>query len=77
MPSSRQTEQVTEQDARLLEVLGDDELSSVELMEKLGLRHRPTFLYSYLHPAIEAGLAELTIPDKPNSRRQKYRRTSR
>ena len=71
------TEQVTEQVERLLLVLGEEELSTAELMEKLGLRHRPTFLYTYLHPAINAGLVELTIPDKPNSRLQKYRKASR
>lgn len=51
--SSGTTEQVTEQVARLLEELGDDNLTGVELMEKLGLKHRPTFLYTYLHPAIK------------------------
>ncbi len=25
-------------------------LSAQEIMAKLGLKHRPTFLYSYLHP---------------------------
>ncbi len=71
------TEQVTEQVERLLLALGEEELSAVELMRKLELRHRPTFLYTYLHPAIDAGLVELTIPDKPNSRLQKYRKVSR
>lgn len=80
VPISGDTEQVnervTEQVKKLLVALGDDELSASELMKKLGLKHRPTFLYNYVHPAIEAGLVELTIPDKPNSRLQKYRRVS-
>ena len=70
MLSSGETEQVTEQVERLVEAIGNDELTGAELMDKLGLKHRPTFLYAYLHPAIEAGLVELTIPDKPNSRLQ-------
>ncbi len=72
--ASGDTEQVTEQVGRLLLALGDEELSAAELMQRLELKHRPTFMYSYLHPAIEAGLVEPTIPDKPNSRLQKYRK---
>ena len=71
-------DQVTDQDktptARLLSVLGDDTLSATEIMERLGLSHRPTFRKNYLNPALEQGLIERTIPDKPNSRNQKYRR---
>jgi hypothetical protein len=52
-----------------------DDFSSNQLMEILQLRHRPTFLYTYIQPAIELGLIEQTIPDKPNSSLQKYRLT--
>lgn len=76
-PASSDTEQVTEQVGRLLLALDNEELSAAELMQRLGLKHRPTFLYSYIHPAIKAGLVELTIPDKPNSRLQKYRKSHR
>ena len=44
-------------------------------MEKLGLSHHPNFRKNYLQPALDAGLIERTIPEKPNSRLQKYRRT--
>ena len=45
-------------------------------MEKLGLSHRPTFRKNYLLPAMKQGLVEMTIPDKPNSRNQKYRKNN-
>lgn len=64
----------TEQVERLLEVIGDKEYSTKVLMELLGLKHRPTFRDSYLLPALELGYIEMTIPDKPNSSKQKYKK---
>jgi hypothetical protein len=40
------------------------------------LKRRANFEERYLKPAIEAGFIELTIPDKPQSRLQKYRLTA-
>ena len=62
---------------RLLIVLSNGEQTSVLLQEELGLKHRPTFQENYIRPALEAGLIEYTIPDKPNSRLQKYRLTDK
>ncbi|MDD6449428.1 MAG: Fic family protein [Lachnospiraceae bacterium] len=59
---------------KLLDALGDEELSAVEIMDRLGLSHRPTFRTNYLNPALDQGLIEMTIPDKPSSRNQKYRK---
>ncbi|MCD8362579.1 MAG: Fic family protein [Lachnospiraceae bacterium] len=59
---------------KLLSALGDEELSATELMNRLGLSHRPTFRKNYLNPSMEQGLVTMTMPDKPNSRNQKYRR---
>ena len=44
-----------------------------EIMAELGLRHWKTFQANYLMPLLDAGIIERTIPDKPNSRLQKYR----
>lgn len=68
-------EQVTEQVRRLLAALGDDTCSTATLMQRLGLRHRPTFLYDYLRPALDAGAVAMTDPDHPRSPRQRYRLT--
>lgn len=67
-------EQVTEQVEKLLEIIGDKEYSTKELMELLELKHRPTFRDNYLLPALELGYIEMTIPDKPRSSKQRYRK---
>lgn len=76
--TDQDSDQVTDQDKspaeRLLSALGDNILSAAEIMERLGLSHRPTFRKNYLNPALEQNLIKRTIPDKPNSRNQKYKK---
>jgi Fic family protein len=67
-------EQISDRVKNMLELLGKDELSAAEIMGRIGLKNRPSFRGHYLLPALAAGLMEMTIPDKPNSSRQKYRR---
>lgn len=43
----------------------------------LGLKDDEHFRKSYLLPALEAELIEMTIPGKPRSSRQKYRLTDK
>jgi hypothetical protein len=50
-------------------------MSRDELMVKLSLKDREHFRKEYLLPALESGLIEMTIPDKPRSSKQKYRMT--
>ncbi len=59
---------------RPLSALVDDTLAALEIMRRLGMSHRPTFRDNYLNPALREGLIERTIPDKPSSRSQKYRK---
>lgn len=68
------TAQVTAQ-VRTLVVKLDGELTRGELQEALGFTHREHFRKAYLVPALEAGVIEMTQPDKPNSRTQRYRLT--
>lgn len=70
----RSTDQDKSPVERLLSALGDDMLSAAEIMERLDFSHRPTFRKNYLNPALEQNLIERTIPDKPNSRNQKYKK---
>ena len=44
-------------------------------MKVVGRADRTKFRDGVVKPLIEAGLLELTIPDKPRSRMQKYRTT--
>ncbi len=43
-----------------------------EIMEYIGLKHRPTFIYDYLKPLLEKNKLQMTLPNKPKSRNQKY-----
>ena len=52
-------------------------MSSGDLRESLEISHRATFRKNYLHPVLEEGLIEMTLPDKPKSRHQKYRITDK
>jgi len=49
-------------------------MSRDELQSMLGLQDRKSFRERYLKPALEAGMIEMTHPDKPNSKLQKYRK---
>ncbi|MBN4082348.1 Fic family protein [Mariprofundus ferrooxydans] len=66
--------QVTPQVKLLLDGM-KDAMSREELQSMLGLQDRKSFRERYLKPALEAGLIEMTHPDKPNSKLQKYRKS--
>ena len=51
--------------------------SREELQKAVNLENREHFRKAYLRPLIEEGFLELTIPDKPQSSRQKYRLTEK
>ncbi len=66
--------QVTPQVSELLAAI-QGEMGREALQSALGLSDRKSFRERYLKPALADGLIEMTIPDKPNSRLQKYRLT--
>jgi ATP-dependent DNA helicase RecG len=53
----------------------EDEMSRQEIQDKIGLSDRKNFRTNYLNPALEFGVIEMTLPNKPNSKLQKYRLT--
>ena len=57
---------------RLVQTMGLEKLSIKEIMSKIELKHRPTFMENYLNPAIENGFVRLLYPDSPRHPRQKY-----
>ena len=60
---------------RLALAMGASTLAPSEIQRRLGLKHRPTFRENYLRPALQQGLVEMTLPDTPSSRLQRYRLT--
>lgn len=70
------TTQVTTQVEELLKVF-TGEHTRQDLQDKLNLANRENFRKNYLQPALDNGLIELTIPEKPNSSKQKYRLTEK
>ena len=45
-----------------------------EIMEFMGYKHRYNVKHRYIDPQIEGGFLVMTIPEKPNSRSQKYQK---
>lgn len=56
----------------LIKVIGDEEVSVAQLMERTGLKHRPNFIEYHLNPAITDGYVRLLYPQSPRHPRQKY-----
>ena len=66
-------EQLTEYVKHMLDVMEYDvPYTSTTIMEMLGLKSKETFRKNYMNPALELNLVKMTIPDKPNSRNQRY-----
>lgn len=68
------TKSATKSTETMNEVLAfcTQERTLTEIMRHLGLKHRSNAKSRYVDPLIEGGFLEMTIPDKPNSRNQRY-----
>ena len=73
-------EKVTKSVTKMTETINDiiafcsTPKSMTEIMEHIGLKHRHNVKHRYIDPLIEGGFLTMTIPEKPNSRNQKYQR---
>ena len=58
---------------KLLKIIGlTGSIGNSEILDALDLKNRRRMRETYIQPAMEGHLIEYTIPDKPNSRLQKY-----
>ena len=48
--------------------------SAREILEHIGYKYHPTHITKFIKPLLELGVIEMTEPDKPNSKNQKYRK---
>ena len=66
-------ENLTEYVKKLIDIMEYDKPYTLgALMELLNLKSKETMRRHYIHPAIELNLIQMTIPDKPQSRNQRY-----
>lgn len=68
---------LTPQVSIIIQAMGTESYSLKALMEKIELKHRPTFIANYLTPAIQGGFVTLLYPDNPRHPRQKYQLTAK
>ena len=64
---------ISEYVKKLLDVMEYDTPYTLSaLMDLLGLKSKETMRRHYIHPALELDLIQMTLPDKPQSRNQRY-----
>lgn len=66
-------ESISEYVKKLLDVMEyDTPYTLASLMELLELKSKETIRRHYIHPALKLDLIRMTLPDKPQSRNQRY-----
>ena len=75
--TTEKTMEDTMEDAKMVRLLQaiSGTMTRHDLQSSLGLKNDDYFRKAYLLPALRAGLIEMTIPDKPRSKYQRYRLT--
>ena len=62
---------------KLVQIIGEQEMTVKDLMTSIGLKDRENFLNLYLNPAISEGYVHLLYPQSPRHPRQKYLLTAK
>lgn len=71
--TQKESRHISEQVNKLLSVMEDEiPYSANELLLLLNIKSKETLRKTYLNPALENGLIKMTLPDKPNSKNQRY-----
>ena len=71
--TQKEIRHISDQVNKLLDVMElEIPYSANELLELLNVKTKETLRGSYLNPALENGLIKMTLPDKPNSKNQRY-----
>ena len=71
--TQKESRHVSEQVNKLLSVMEDEiSYSANELLLLLNIKSKETLRGTYLNPALENGLIKMTLPEKPNSKNQRY-----
>ena len=66
------TEQLSAPLSAIVKAIRTEQCSLKVIMERMELKHRPTFIANYLTPAIQSGFVILLYPNKPKHPKQKY-----
>lgn len=70
---NKEIKNISEQVNKLLSIMDRDEaISANEIMRRLKIKSKETLRKTYLNPALDNGLIKMTLPDKPNSKNQRY-----
>ena len=69
--------ELTEAQISVLKILANEILSRKEIFAAIGMRSDSRSFKRNIEPLLKAGFIEMTIPDKPNSKLQKYRITQK
>ena len=67
--------ELTETHRKILEALEDGTLSRKEIFAKIGISSDTRAFRRHVEPLLVEGFIEMTVPDKPNSKLQRYRLT--
>ena len=66
------TEQLSAPLSAIVKAIRTEQCSLKVIMERMELKHRPTFIANYLTPAIQSGFVIPLYPNKPKHPKQKY-----
>ena len=69
--TNQEPTKLNDQEIKILEFCKEPKTTK-EIMAYLGLKDRRNFYIKYMRPLLDSGKLQMTIPDKPNTKNQKY-----